>query len=167
MMPYFFANTAKSKGNGRSMWENVERYYKATSAPTRVIQPRPKEDELISKCHSMPGNIERLQEFLGAPSTRLILTLGRESAAFVHGYPKAVQGQKHLYENDYSVVTLFGRSLRALHLVHPGNLQRGDKNEYGDGKRNKMSWLERHKEWCELVGRHLIARALEAGSSSP
>jgi hypothetical protein len=124
LMPYFFANTAKDSDSGRSMWDNVQQYVGLTGVAT-VIAPRPAEDELLKLCKSMPGNEARLGHYLGRPSLKLLITLGRESAAYIRGHTRAEDAQAFLY-TDPKHLDVFGRRVRVVHLVHPGNLQRKD-----------------------------------------
>lgn len=146
LMPYFFANTAKTKTSPRSMWENVQKYTELTGDQT-AVKPRPREDELLELCQTTPGNMDRLAEYLSTPSLGLLITLGREAAAFVRGYELATEGQQHLYADPEPMV-LFGRTIRTIHLVHPGQLQRGN------------TWKERHEVWCKTTGRELMRSVL-------
>jgi hypothetical protein len=146
LMPYFFANIAKDSGADRSMWDNVQMYVKLTGAST-AIEPRPPEDKLLDLCHSMPGNQDRLASYLGRKTIKLLITLGREPAAYVRGELHAEDGQKYLY-NDPACVELFGNQVKVVHFVHPGNLQRRD------------TWKDRHNQWCQDHGRELVKAAL-------
>lgn len=146
LMPYFFANTSKGKAGERCMWENVRLYCELTGETT-AIQERPSEDELLKLCREMPGNQERLKYYLGRSTIKLLLTLGREAAAFVRGEQHGADGQQYLYSPPADV-ELFGVVTKVVHCVHPGNLQRKDK------------WKKSHAEWCRTTGRRLIREAL-------
>jgi hypothetical protein len=147
LVPYFFANTSKAKVSSRSMWENIQVYTQLTGEKT-AVQPRPAEDDLLQLCRTMPGNMDRLAEYLSSPELQLLITLGRESAAFVRGHEHAADGQQHLYA-DLDPIELFGRKIAVVHLVHPGQLQRGNE------------WKERNESWCKTTGRDLMKTILE------
>jgi hypothetical protein len=146
LIPYFFANTAKDKTSGRSMWDNIQEYERITGIKTSV-EPRPSEDDLINLCRTMAGNKGRLTEYLGQGNLKLLITLGNETAAYVRGYTRAIDGQKHLYTEAFDI-DLFGHLVPMVHLVHPGNLQRSSK------------WRKTNEDWCENTGRRMIQKVL-------
>jgi hypothetical protein len=141
LMPYFLANTAEQ--DGRSMWASIERYNQATGSPCAVL-PRLPPDRLLRDAREMPGNEERLAEYLSAGALRLLITLGNEAAAWTRGLTRAGDAQRLLY-GDAEVLQVQGRELLVVHLAHPGTLPRN------------AAWRERHAARCTEKGRALVA----------
>ena len=83
LMPYYLANTARSS-SGQSMADNVE-LYEASAGVQTGIRRRPRPKELVQLASDLPGNLDRLRDYFGACRPQLVLTLGTEAAAFVHG----------------------------------------------------------------------------------
>lgn len=152
MMPYPFANTTCGK-NGRSMWTNIERYCQAHDT-TSPIRPRPDPDALLYECRSMPGNQERLIEYLNPGTRQILITLGNEFAAYVRGYTRAKDGQPHLYGQPERI-QLFGTNILIVNLAHPGIVMKNS------------DWRKRHLDWCENTGRALIAGILNPPNANP
>lgn len=147
MLPYFMANTAKS--NGRSMWTNIQTFERVEDVKLGIV-PRPKTNQLLEACRSMPGNMERLREYLSKCQPGLLITLGNEAAAFVRGFTKAKQAQPLLY-SEAVVLPVVGLDLLVVHLTHPGNLMRG--------RSRNSTWWQTHQQWCSTEGRTLVRRA--------
>ncbi len=146
MMPYFLANTARSGKDGRSMWDNICAYQKATDEQL-AVKPRPTPEKLLEECRSMPGNLERLVEYLGSCRPELLLTLGTEAAAFSRGCGIAKVVKELLYAVPVEI-SLLGIKVRVVHLTHPGNLMRNP------------AWRERHEVWCRGAGREIVQEFL-------
>jgi hypothetical protein len=144
MYPYFLANTASSGKGGRSMWDNVQTYQRVSGHKT-AVEPRPSPDELLERCRSMAGNLDRLATQLDAHPRRLLLTLGNEAAAFVRGDASAKAAQPHLLAEPVEV-TFAGRRRRVIHLPHPGIVMR------------RKEWRKRLNSWVEDRGRDLMAK---------
>ena len=133
MMPYFFANTSVGK-NGRSMWTNIEIYEKESGHKT-AVRPRPEPDKLLVECREMPGNSDRLADYMQRCAPELLLTLGNEGAAFVRGDLVAKDAQPHLLGDPVEMEVL-GVRTRVVHLPHPGIVMKND------------DWRDRHGRWC-------------------
>lgn len=146
MFPYYFANTAASGKGGRTMWDNVETYHRL-SGLTTAVEPRPAPDELLARCRTMPGNLDRLAAQLGAHPRRLVITLGNEAAAFVRGDKAAKQAQPHLLSAP-AELAFAGGTYTVLHLPHPGIVMR------------RKEWGQRLAAWVEESGRDLISGIL-------
>jgi hypothetical protein len=147
LYPYFLANTAVAE-SGRSMWDNVEMYAKATGEPI-AIKPRPRADDMLRLCRELRGNAGRLADFFARCQPRLLLTLGKEAAAFVRGDARAADAQPHLYE-DPAMTAAFGPPIPVVHLAHPGIFSRGGEDN---------PWIARHDAWCQKAGRELARTA--------
>ena len=138
MAPYFMANTSVSRSSGRSMWDNVCIYSKEEKRELAVI-PRPTPNELVEMCRTMPGNRERLTQYMMESNIEDLLTLGSEAAAFVRGSRNVVEGQEFLYAAAEKM-EFMGKIVRVHHLAHPGNLMRAS-------SKNKK-WHDAHESWC-------------------
>ena len=138
MAPYFMANTSMSKSSGRSMWDNVCIYSKEEKRELAVI-PRPTPNELVEMCRTMPGNRERLTQYMTESNIEDLLTLGSEAAAFVRGSRTVRKGQEFLYSRPVEMAFM-GKVVRVHHLAHPGNLM------YVSEKNKK--WRKAHEGWC-------------------
>ena len=147
MMPYYLANTTKSS-SGRSMADNVAFYEGVTGEKTR-IQPRPAPAQLVELATELPGNLDRLRDYLGACRPRLVLTLGTEAAAFVRGisFHDAKRKVDGLLYADDERRSFLGIDAAVVHLVHPHLFI----------KRN-VKWMNRHRVWCATRGRALVGR---------
>ena len=145
LMPYFLANTSRGR-SGRSMADNIALYEAATGAVTG-IQPRPKPAALVQLASDLPGNLDRLHDYVAACRPRVVLTLGAESAAFTRGlsFNEARRQVDDLLYGDPTTIDLLGVTTDVLHLVHPHLFI----------KRNEK-WTTRHRAWCERVGHHLM-----------
>lgn len=150
LLPYFLANTTKSK-SGRSMADNVRMYEQSTGAETG-IQSRPTPAKLLKLAADMPGNLDRLGDYLGRCRPRLVLTLGTEPAAFLRGISFAVASKQVdtlLYGSPVGL-RFGGVETLMVHLVHPHLFI----------KRN-AKWTARHRAWCQEHGRGLVKHAIE------
>lgn len=145
VMPYVLANMRISS-SGRSMNDNIAEYCRHHGL-TSPIQPRPQPDALLALSRALPGNLERLTEYLHSSQRRLLITLGNEAAAFVRGYTRSADAQQHLYALDERV-NILGGQIRIVHLAHPGLIMQ------------KASWAAKHASWCQEVGVGLIAAIL-------
>lgn len=150
LYPYYFANTAVGD-NGRSMADNVERYERETNYET-AAKRRPKPDDIVDLCRTLPGNAERLANYFQQCRPALIVTLGKEVAAYVRGYAIAEEAQRHLYWPP-SETDVFGVPGRVVHCAHPGLLMR---------RPDEDPWCRRHEEWCAGAGKALVNGALRA-----
>lgn len=142
MMPYYLANTAKSRAKRRSMWDNIETYERLSGERT-AVRPRLEPDALLAEARALPGNMDRLASEMGHHPRRLLLTLGNEAAAFVRGDTVAKHAQPHLLA-DPRTIAFLGRSYRVVHLPHPGVILRS------------KAWGPRLEAWCRDKGRKLV-----------
>ena len=146
MMPYFMANTRRYPGRPRSMWDNVQIYEQATGTKT-AVRGRMLPDELIAESRSMPGNLDRLREYLGAAPRKLLITLGNEGAAFARGQTVARAAQRHLFGAPTELDVL-GVVLPVVHLPHPGAVMVPDSR-----------WGNALAKWTRETGRALATKA--------
>ena len=144
MVPYFLANTSTSS-SGRSMADNVHLYEESTGTLTGITA-RPKEEEFLQYANEMPGNLDRLADYMGKCQPELLFTLGTEPAAFVRRitFTEAASQVDQLLYADPIDLDVFGTRTRVVHLVHPHHFI----------KRTKK-WVERHREWCVAFGQVL------------
>jgi len=155
MMPYFLANTTRSS-SGRSMADNV-RLYESSTGMNTGIEARPSPAKLVKLASEMPGNLDRLRDYLGQCEPRLLLTLGTEAAAFVRGmtFSAASRQVDELLYGQPVRTSFLGIDAQVVHLVHPHLFI----------KRN-AKWMERHHEWCSTKGRHLVGGLFDTGRGS-
>jgi hypothetical protein len=146
MMPNFLANTTKSK-SGRSMHDNV-RAFEAASDVRTGIAARPTPEELVELARTLPGNQERIRDTLSQVPTRVVFTVGLESAAFVRGvsFREVEHRADELLYAPPARIALLGCAVQVVHLVHPHLFI----------KRN-AKWMERHRLWVVKSGRPLVA----------
>jgi hypothetical protein len=104
VMPYFLANTRKSKG--RSMADNL-REAEAAFGGSFGIEARPAPEALVKLARQLPGNVARLTDFFGRSKARLLLTLGSEAAAFVRHetYEKVNGARRSPFESPTTIAT--------------------------------------------------------------
>ena len=143
MVPYFLANTSTSS-SGRSMADNVRLYEEATGTQTGILA-RPKEEEFLQYANGMPGNLDRLTDYMARCQPNLLFTLGTEPAAFVRGltFTEAASQVDQLLYAQPEELDVFGLRTRVVHLVHPHHFI----------KRTRK-WVDRHRAWC---GSHGVA----------
>lgn len=151
VMPYFLANTRKSKG--RSMADNL-REAEAAFGRSFGIEARPAPGELVKLARQMPGNVARLTDFFARSKAKLLLTLGSEAAAFVRHetYEKVNVAARSLFYAAPVELDVLGTRFSVVHLAHPGILM--------SGKGKKSDWPLRHDRWCSGDGRELVARVM-------
>lgn len=144
MLPYFLANVSRSQ-SGRSMDDNIRRWEAWTGQQTG-IETRPPAPDLVQIARTMPGNLERLRDYLHRCQPRLLLTLGAEAAAFVRdeAFAKVQRRVKDVLYGPPVRLQFLGLELETVHLVHPHQFI----------KRNE-GWMDRHREWCQGRGREL------------
>ena len=144
LVPYFLANITKSP-SGRSMADNVRLYEEAEDTITGIVT-RPTGEDFLRYVKDLPGNLERLRDYLETCQPKLLLTLGTEPAAFVKGmcFGEASRKVDALFYSEPVEVEILGVRVRVVHLVHPHLFI----------KKNKK-WMGRHREWCEGAGRGL------------
>ena len=145
LLPYFLANTSKSS-SGRSMADNIAAYQDEARVETG-IEARPSEAALVELAHDMPGNVERLRDYLTQCQPKLLFTLGTESAAFVRGisYDEASDQVDSLLYSGAEQLEILGVAPLVVHLVHPHLFI----------KQNKK-WMGRHQKWCDEAGVDLL-----------
>lgn len=155
LMPYFLLNTRKS--NGRSMACNVKDYEHFNDVKLG-LDIRPPPEDLVELARTLPGNHERLQEYLTRSKATLLLTLGSETAAFARGEPfMSVAGkEKEVFYRPPVSLTIAGVNIKVVHLAHPGLLMTPAARASG--------WLNRHIEWCSNQGQECIRAAINKGS---
>lgn len=149
MMPDFFGNTSVGN-NGRSMWTNIEIYEKGSGHKT-ALRPRPDPDRLLVECREMPGNMDRLRDYMRFCEPELLLTLGNEGAAFVRDDTVAKNAQPYLLGSPVEMEVL-GVETRVVHLPHPGIVMKND------------NWADRHRRWCQETGRDVVSQVRAARS---
>lgn len=149
MMPYFLANTRKT--NGRCMADNIADYERMTGAQL-LIPPRPSAPSLVRLANTMPGNVERLQSYLGRSRIQMMWTLGLEAAAFARAeeYGSVKRRQRALLYQAPTPLTVLGANVNVVHLAHPGILM----------TKQGADWLNTHKTWCVTAGRDLAKTIL-------
>lgn len=100
----------------------------------------------------MPGNMDRLGDYMRQCEPELLLTLGSEAAAVVRGDLVAKNAQPYLMTKPVEMEVL-GVRTRVLHLPHPGIVMKND------------DWKERHARWCRDSGRGLVQTVIGSGES--
>lgn len=160
MLPYYLANTSvlgegkrtprKERAKAaprRSMADNVAAYEQAMRVQTG-IKSRPPPNTLLKLASDMPGNHERLRWYFGQYSPKLLLTLGRESAAFVRGvtFDDAQAMGDELFYGGPMTRTFAGVRVAVVHLVHPHMFIK-----------QIAKWTTKHREWCAETGRMLVS----------
>jgi hypothetical protein len=154
--PYFLANTHVGK-NGRSMWDNVQRFHAEAGVKT-AVEGREPEDEMVRLCRTLPGNAERLAHYMRRCRPALVVTLGNEVAAYVRGYQVAAQAQHQLYGPPIESAAL-GFPTTIVHLAHPGLFLRRSAAS--------NAWVARHDDWCAGRGKTLVQDAIRAWDTLP
>lgn len=156
VMPYFLANTRKTKG--RSMADNIREYERLTGQELE-IEARPPERQLVELARTMPGNLARIADYLTRSRPRLLLTLGSEAAAFVRGvgYDAVNDRARELFYSEPAALDICGVCVDVVHLAHPGLLM--------SGRGRTSGWRDLHAAWCDDRGRTAVATALRASDA--
>jgi len=143
LLPYFLANTRVQKG--RTMADNI-RLFESLNGDILGIEPRLSPSKMVRLSREMPGNVDRLREYLG--KVRLLLTLGVETAAFVRGESvnKVSKSARELFYQEPVKLEVVGVEMNVIHLAHPGILMSGRGGE----------WRRRHQAWCAGPRRKLV-----------
>ena len=150
LVPYYLANTTVNRSSGRSMADNVRLYEQATGETTGIAA-RPAGEDFLSIVREMPGNLDRLADYIDRCQPRLLLTLGSEPAAFVRGmtFKEARARVDRLFYAPPERVEVSGTAFQVVHLVHPHLFI----------KRN-AKWTGRHADWCRDHGLALVDKVL-------
>ena len=145
MVPYFFANTTES-GSGRSMADNIARYEKHANRSTG-IETRPLPADLVKLARDLPGNLDRLGDYLRRCSPKLLFTLGAEAAAFVRSedHDAVATRVDELFYAPPAALDVLGVRVEVVHMVHPHLFI----------KKN-AKWMTRHRAWCDEAGSKLV-----------
>ncbi|MCB9619805.1 MAG: hypothetical protein H6724_10210 [Sandaracinus sp.] len=151
LMPYFLANTRKSKG--RSMATNL-REAELAYGRSFGIAARPSPARLVELARRMTGNVERLTDYFARSKAKLLFTLGSEAAAFVRGatYAAVNREARMLFYSAPVELDVLGTRRLVVHLAHPGILM--------SGKGRASDWPERHVRWCASEGRDVVDATL-------
>jgi hypothetical protein len=153
MTPYFLGNTTKNSSK-RSMADNLELFEQWKSVRTG-IERRPDASKLVQIARTMPGNLERLAEYMRRCSPRLLFTLGTEAAAFARGEEYSVTAARvhAIFYTDPVRLEVAGHEVLAVHLVHPHLFIK--KNAW---------WIKQHQTWCRHPGRGIVEHAINGSS---
>gem|GEM_PF-6174300 len=151
LVPYYLANISVNRATGRSMADNVRLYEEATNTKTGIVI-RPEGDAFLTYARELPGNLERLQDYLGQCRPRMLFTLGTEPAAFVRGmsFAEASSGVDRLLYGEPVTLDVLGVETQVVHLVHPHHFIK-----------KTVKWTRRHADWCRDVGRQLVAATIQ------
>lgn len=154
LMPYFLSNTRKSNGN--SMADNIEKYEKLTGQQLG-IGARPSPAKLVRQASSMPGNIQRLADYMQRSCATLMLTLGSEAAAFARGetYHAVNNHARDLFYKEPVEMNVAGVMMAVVHLAHPGLLMSPQGRSSG--------WYALHDTWCATLGMTAVAATRQRG----
>lgn len=146
LVPYYMSNVTKNRNTGRSMADNVRAYEEAEETFTGIVT-RPTGEDFLRYVTDLPGNLDRLRNYLETCQPKLLLTLGTEPAAFVRGmgFREASKNVDRLFYAEPDEVEVIGVRTSVVHLVHPHLFL----------KKNQK-WMGRHREWCAGVGRGLV-----------
>lgn len=151
LYPYYLANVAVGV-KGRSMADNVKSY-RLAERKRIAVKRRPGDDAMVRWCRELPGNLERLSWWFDRCDPRLVITLGREAAAFARGFKgqgAARRAQELLYTPAEPSTEFGPTSRRVVHCAHPGLLMRNGKGP----------WNRVHEAWCCGAGAEEIGRVL-------
>jgi len=149
LLPYFLANTRGPKDH--TMADNL-RLYEGLTGETLGIEARLPAAKMIKMAREMPGNLDRLRDYLGRCQPKLVLTLGVEVAAFVReeAFSRVSREVKQYLYREPEVLNVLGIDTQVVHLAHPGILMSG----------RGADWRIQHDRWCEGAGRELVKSAL-------
>lgn len=146
LMPYYLANTTRNTSSGRSMADNLALYERHNNVRLGIDARLPP-PQLVAGARTMPGNVDRLKDYVERCRPRLMFTLGAEPAAFVRGeaFDSVSRRAGTLFYSAAEELDVLGVRVGVVHLVHPHLFI----------KRN-ATWMQRHREWVAASGLALV-----------
>jgi len=147
LLPYFLANKRGKKGH--TMADNI-RTFESLTGEALGIEARLSPSKMVGLAREMPGNVERLTDYLSKCRPRLLLTLGVEVAAFIReqAYSRVSRDVKQYLYRGPVKLDVVGVEVDVVHLAHPGILMSG----------RGADWRILHDRWCEGPGRKIVGQ---------